>query len=95
VGTVTGMSDTDPDPRDRPDPDAAHARDEERIEHRSELLPEEEHAGSEAPHAQAEAILAESDERTDDPSGTRATYQQTPGSDEPGSEPSDTTQLND
>ena len=43
----------------------------ERVERRAEdLLPEEESAGSEDPHAQAEAILADSDERTADPEGT-------------------------
>lgn len=53
--------------------------DEARVESRSELLPEEEAAGSEAPEEQAEAILQESDERTDDPEGTRHESQQTPG----------------
>jgi hypothetical protein len=53
--------------------------DEERIERRSELLPEEERAGSDDPEAQAEAILEESDERVDDPEGTRRDSTQTPG----------------
>jgi hypothetical protein len=53
--------------------------DEARVESRSELLPEEEAAGSEAPEEQAEAILQESDERTEDPEGTRHESQQTPG----------------
>jgi hypothetical protein len=57
------------------DPDA------ERIHRRAELLPEEEAAGSEDPEGQAEAILEESDQRTDDPSGTRAESTQTPGHD--------------
>lgn len=48
------------------------------MESRSELLPEEEVAGSEAPEEQAEAILQESDERTQDPEGTRHESQQTP-----------------
>ncbi|MFL6108683.1 MAG: hypothetical protein ACJ72L_17120 [Marmoricola sp.] len=52
-----------------------------RVETRAELLPEEQAAGSDDPHAQAEAILEESDERTDDPSGTRRTSTQTPGED--------------
>jgi hypothetical protein len=52
--------------------------DEERIESRSELLPEETEAGSDDPEAQAEAILAESDERVDDPEGTRRQSTQTP-----------------
>lgn len=46
-------------------------RDHERIESRADLLPEEQTAGSEDPEGQAEAILADSDERTaaheDDP----------------------------
>lgn len=57
---------------DRPDRDA------ERAAERAELLPEEVEAGSEDPRAQAEAILEESDERTDDPEGTRHESTQTP-----------------
>ena len=53
----------------------------DRVKSRAELLPEEQAAGSEDPTAQAEAILEESDERTDDPSGTRAESTQTPGRD--------------
>ncbi len=45
---------------------------------RADLLPEEETAGSEAPHDQAEVILEESEERTLDPEGTRQSYTQTP-----------------
>ncbi len=52
--------------------------DRERIESRSELLPEEAAAGSDDPEAQAEAILAESDERVDDPERTRRESTQTP-----------------
>ena len=52
--------------------------DDERIESRAQLLPEEQAAGSEDPEAQAEQILEESDERTDDPEGTRAESTQTP-----------------
>jgi len=55
--------------------------DEARVESRAELLPEEETAGSEDPTAQAEAILEESDERTDDPERTRHEYTQTPDPD--------------
>ncbi|WP_028651868.1 hypothetical protein [Nocardioides halotolerans] len=58
-----------------------HPEDDERIHRRADLLPEEQAAGSDDPEAQAEAILQESDERTDDPSGTRAESTQTPGSD--------------
>jgi hypothetical protein len=44
--------------------------DDERITTRAELLPEEEAAGSDDPHRQAEEILRESDERTDHPEET-------------------------
>jgi hypothetical protein len=53
--------------------------DDERIAGRSELLPEEQQAGSDDPEAQAEAILEDSDERVDDPEGTRRDSSQTPG----------------
>jgi hypothetical protein len=53
--------------------------DEQRIAERAELLPEEQAAGSENPEAQAESILEESDERVDDPEGTRRESHQTPG----------------
>ena len=53
-------------------------RDEDRVVQRaSELHPEETAAGSDVPLEQAEAILAESDERTDDPERTQREYQQT------------------
>ena len=53
-------------------------RDEERVVPRaSELHPEEAAVGSEVPLEQAEAILAESDERTEDPEGTQRESQQT------------------
>lgn len=52
--------------------------DDARVESRAELLPEEQAAGSEDPTAQAEAILAESDERTQDPEQTRQDSAQTP-----------------
>jgi hypothetical protein len=51
-----------------------------RIDSRADLLPEEQTAGSDDPHAQAEAILTESDERTDDPEGTQRESTQTPDS---------------
>ena len=57
----------------------SESRDEERIESRANLLPEERSAGSDDPEEQAEAILEESDERTDDPEGTRRDSTQTPG----------------
>ena len=53
-------------------------RDAERAEQRaSELLPEEQAAGSDVPLDQAEAILAESDERTEDPERTQRESNQT------------------
>jgi hypothetical protein len=55
----------------------------ERIATRAELLDEEAVAGSDDPQRQAAAILAESDERTDDPEGTRAESTQTMGTDDP------------
>jgi hypothetical protein len=54
------------------------SEDEARIDRRAELLPEENAAGSEDPHEQASAILAESDERTEDPEGTQRASTQTP-----------------
>lgn len=57
----------------------SESADESRVESRAELLPEEQAAGSEAPQEQARAILEESDERTDDPEGTRHESHQTPG----------------
>ena len=51
----------------------------DRVDRRSELLPEERSAGSDNPRAQAEEILEGSDERTEDPEGTRAESEQTPG----------------
>lgn len=56
--------------------------DDPRVDSRADLLPEEEHAGSDEPHEQAEAILAESDERTDDPEGTGQESPQTSTPDE-------------
>lgn len=53
--------------------------DEARIERRADLLPEEQTAGSDDAEAQAEAILEESDERTDHPEETRHESHQTPG----------------
>lgn len=52
--------------------------DDDRVERRAELLPEERAAGSEDPEAQAEAILEESDDRTDHPAKTRRESTQTP-----------------
>jgi hypothetical protein len=48
-----------------------------RVDRRADLLPEEATVGSDEPEEQAAAILAESDERTEDPEGTRREYTQT------------------
>jgi len=52
--------------------------DQDRIDRRADLLPEERSAGSEDPAGQAEAILEESDDRTDHPEQTRHESTQTP-----------------
>ena len=52
--------------------------DADRIAERAHLLPEEIAAGSDDPERQAEAILAESDRRTDEPEATRDESAQTP-----------------
>ena len=50
----------------------------ERVGQRAELLPEELAAGSDDPQAQAEAILEESDERTEHPEQTQRDSVQSP-----------------
>jgi len=45
--------------------------DENRVEARSQLTPEESAAGSDDPHRQAEIILEDSDERTEHPEETK------------------------
>lgn len=54
-----------------------HIPAEDDVETRSELLPEEQAVGSDAPEEQARAILEESLERTEDPEGTRRSSSQT------------------
>jgi hypothetical protein len=54
-----------------------HERDDELVAERSHLLPEEEAVGSDNAKLQAEAILEESLERTDDPEGTQHASSQT------------------
>ncbi|WP_192498678.1 hypothetical protein [Ornithinimicrobium pratense] len=49
------------------------------VETRARLLPEEQAAGSDSPRVQAEAILQESLERTEDPEGTQHNSTQSPG----------------
>jgi hypothetical protein len=51
--------------------------DDEHVASRAELLPEEVAAGSDDPQRQAEVILQESQERTDDPARTGAESEQT------------------
>jgi hypothetical protein len=69
------MTEPSHDPAQSPADDVA---DEERGEGRTELLPEELAAGSDNPRAQAEAILAESDERTEHPEETQQESVQSP-----------------
>jgi hypothetical protein len=64
---------TPPPPTDPADPD------EERAASRADSVPEETEAGADDPRRQAEAVLADSDERLEDPSGTRNESTQTPG----------------
>lgn len=52
--------------------------DDERVQQRAHLLPEEEVPGSDDPLRQAEAILADSDDRTADPEAARRASTQTP-----------------
>ena len=52
--------------------------DEDRIERRADLLPEEAAAGSDDPEAQAKAVLEDSDARTEHPEETRHESSQTP-----------------
>lgn len=61
----------------------SESRDQERIEERAELLPEEQAVGSDDPEEQAEAILEESDDRTDHPEETRRESTQTPDQQNP------------
>ena len=63
-----GMTDTDP----------AVTPDRDKVDERAHLLPEELAAGSVDPHEQAEVILEESAERTEDPEGTREESTQVP-----------------
>jgi len=55
------------------------APDADRVQERAGSVPEESTAGSDDPERQAEAVLADSDERVEDPEGTRADSTQTPG----------------
>ncbi len=68
-------------PTEQPTPD------EERVASRADLLPEEEEAGSDDPEAQAEAILADSEERTTDRDAAPGTHREHRTSDEVTDEP--------
>lgn len=59
-------------------PDADRIDDRDRVEERALLLPEEIAAGSQDPQSQAEAILAESDRRRDEPEQTQQESPQSP-----------------
>ena len=61
--------------------------DEDRVASRADLLPEEQVAGSDDPKAQAEAILAESEERSLDRDAAPSTHQEHRTSDEVTDEP--------
>jgi hypothetical protein len=52
--------------------------DDDRVERRGQLLPEEVAAGSDDPQLQAEVILEDSDERTEHPERTKHQSTQTP-----------------
>jgi hypothetical protein len=56
--------------------------DQDRVASRASLLPEEQEAGSDDPDAQAEAILAESDERSMDRDAAPSTHLEHRTSDE-------------
>lgn len=58
------MTDQEPEP----------SVDEERVDTRAELLPEEQRAGSDDPEAQAEAILEDSEARTLDRDASPGTH---------------------
>jgi hypothetical protein len=60
AGSATGIAKRMPTPRSQDDADDA------RVSSRSELLPEEEAAGSDDPAGQAAAILEDSDQRIAD-----------------------------
>ena len=63
----------------QPDTHRDAQRDDERAHQRADSIPEESAACADDPEQQAQAVLADSDERVDDPEGTRADSTQTPG----------------
>jgi hypothetical protein len=70
---TTGQSTT---PQDR---EHDEQRDHERAASRAGSVPEESAAGADDHERQAEAVLADSDERVEDPAGMQADSTQTPG----------------
>lgn len=63
--------------------DAEDRADERHVQHRARLLPEERAVGSEDPQAQAEAILADSEDRTEHPDPDASTQSRRSSSDRP------------
>ncbi len=59
-------------------PEAPDQPDERRVEQRAHLTPEEASAGSDDARRQAEVILEDSDERTEQPQATERASTQTP-----------------
>jgi hypothetical protein len=57
----------------------SQSEDEQHVDHRANLLPEETAAGSDDPEDQARVILEESLDRTDNPEETREESSQTLG----------------
>jgi hypothetical protein len=62
-----------------PGPAHDEQRDHDRATSRADSVPEESAAGADDPQRQAEAVLADSDERVEDPAGTQEESTQTPG----------------
>ena len=69
---MAGDDETEQDPQHDED------RDHDRAASRAGSVPEESAAGADDPQRQAEAVLADSDERVDDPAGTQEESTQTP-----------------
>ena len=77
-GYRAGMTEQPADQNRDEDQAQDRAEDQDRVADRAdELLPEEQAAGSDDPHDQAEQILRESDARVNDPEGTGAASVQT------------------
>ena len=68
-----------PDDASKQDQRHDEQRDHERAATRADSIPEETAAGADDPERQAAAVLADSDERVEDPAGTQEESTQTPG----------------